>query len=129
MMRGRLKPTFAVHQTHVRFTPESEQVEHWKNYRRSYRTFVDDHVSGRKPAAPVATLLVKLGRFPPLALLEKTWLVGDVWRGELTMSVRATWFVAGVLLASMFWIVLAQQSYCAGSLADWLHMGNVEECK
>jgi arginine exporter protein ArgO len=109
--------------------PESEQVEHWKNYRRSYRTFVDDHVSGRKPAAPVATLLVKLGRFPPLALLEKTWLVGDVWRGELTMSVRATWFVAGVLLASMFWIVLAQQSYCAGSLADWLHMGDVEECR
>jgi hypothetical protein len=45
------------------------------------------------------------------------------------MSVRATWFVAGVLLASMFWIVLAQQSYCAGSLADWLHMGDVEECR
>ena len=26
-------------------------------------------------------------------------------------------------------IVLAQQSYCAGSLADWLHMGDVEECR
>jgi len=51
------------------------------------------------------------------------------WGGKLTMSVRATWFVAGVLLASMFWIVLAQQSYCAGSLADWLHMGDVEECQ
>jgi hypothetical protein len=25
--------------------------------------------------------------------------------------------------------VLAQQSYCAGSLADWLHMGDVEECR
>jgi hypothetical protein len=28
---------------------------------------------------------------------------------------KATAFVAGVLLASMFWIVLAHQSYCAGS--------------
>jgi hypothetical protein len=55
--------------------------------------------------------------------------MGHVWGGELTMSVRATWFVAGVLLASMFWIVLAQQSYCAGSLADWLRMGDVEECQ
>ena len=41
---------------------------------------------------------------------------------------KTTAFVAGVLLASMFWIVLAHQSYCAGSLADWLHMGDVEEC-
>jgi len=41
------------------------------------------------------------------------------------MSGKATAFVAGVLL----WIVLAQQSYCAGSLADWLHMGDVEECR
>jgi hypothetical protein len=30
------------------------------------------------------------------------------------MSGKTTAFVAGVLLASMFWIVLAQQSYCAG---------------
>ena len=43
------------------------------------------------------------------------------------MSGKATAFVAGVLLASMFWIVLAQQSYCTGSLADWLHMGDVEK--
>ncbi|MGB8395750.1 MAG: hypothetical protein WCE27_19345 [Pseudolabrys sp.] len=43
---------------------------------------------------------------------------------------KATAFVAGVLLASMFWIVLAHQSYCAGSVvADWLHMGDVEECR
>ena len=42
------------------------------------------------------------------------------------MSGKATAFVAGVLLLSMFWIVLAQQSYCAGSLADWLKMGDVE---
>ncbi|MGC1850111.1 MAG: hypothetical protein WA707_21455, partial [Pseudolabrys sp.] len=48
--------------------------------------------------------------------------------GELNMS-KATAFVAGLLLASMFWSVLAQQSYCAGSLADWLHMGDVEECR
>jgi hypothetical protein len=60
---------------------------------------------------------------------NRVLLVGHVWGGELTMSVRATWFVAGVLLASMFWIVLAQQSYCAGSLADWLRMGDVEECQ
>jgi len=76
-----------------------------------------------------------MGSFPTarLALLEKvdekglaSWsCLGE----ELTMSGRATWFVAGVLLASMFWIVLAQQSYCAGSLADWLHMGDVEECQ
>ena len=45
------------------------------------------------------------------------------------MSGKATAFVAGVPLASMFWIVLAQQSYCTGSLADWLHMGDVEECR
>ena len=45
------------------------------------------------------------------------------------MSDKATAFVAGVLLASMFWIVLAQQSYCTGSLADYLHMGDVEECQ
>jgi hypothetical protein len=45
------------------------------------------------------------------------------------MSGKMTAFVAGVLLASMFWIVLAQQSYCAGSIADWLHMGDVEECR
>ncbi|MGB7005434.1 MAG: hypothetical protein WBE05_13530 [Pseudolabrys sp.] len=45
------------------------------------------------------------------------------------MSGKTTAFVAGVLLASMFWIVLAQQSYCAGSLADWLHMGDGEECR
>jgi hypothetical protein len=45
------------------------------------------------------------------------------------MSGKLTAFVAGVLLASMFWIVLAQQSYCAGSIADWLHMGDVEECR
>ncbi|MGC1772615.1 MAG: hypothetical protein WA732_04315 [Pseudolabrys sp.] len=42
---------------------------------------------------------------------------------------KATAFVAGVLLASRFWIVLAHQSYCAGSVADWLHMGDVEECR
>ena len=45
---------------------------------------------------------------------------------------KATAFVAGVLLASMlsFWIVLAHQSYCAGSVvANWLHMGDVEECR
>jgi hypothetical protein len=51
------------------------------------------------------------------------------WKGELDMSGKMTAFVAGVLLASMFWIVLAQQSYCAGSTADWLHMGDVEECR
>src|SRR5262249_39973562 len=63
---------------------------------------------------------------PRLALLEK----GVEKRlGSLAMSGKATAFVAGVLLASMFWIVLAQQSYCAGSLADWLHMGDVEECQ
>jgi len=45
------------------------------------------------------------------------------------MSGKATAFVAGVLLASMFWIVLAQQSYCTGGLADWLKMGDVEECR
>ena len=45
------------------------------------------------------------------------------------MSGKATPFVADVLLASMFWIVLAQQSYCTGSLADWLKMGDVEECR
>ena len=44
------------------------------------------------------------------------------------MSGKAMAFLAGVLLASMFWIVLAQQSYCAGT-ADWLHMGDVEECR
>jgi len=43
------------------------------------------------------------------------------------MSGKAAAFVAGVLLASMFWIVLAQQSYCTGSLADWVHMGDVGE--
>ena len=48
---------------------------------------------------------------------------------NVIMSGKATAFVAGVLLASLFWIVLAQQSYCAGSLADWLHMGDVEECR
>jgi hypothetical protein len=42
---------------------------------------------------------------------------------------KATAFVAGVLLANMFWIVLAHQSYCAGSLADLLHMGDIEECR
>ena len=36
------------------------------------------------------------------------------------MSGKAMAFLAGVPLASMFWIVLTQQSYCAGSLADWL---------
>lgn len=51
------------------------------------------------------------------------------WEGELDMSGKVTAFVAGVLIASLFWIVLAQQSYCAGSLADWLHMGDVEECR
>jgi len=45
------------------------------------------------------------------------------------MSGKVTAFVAGVLLASLFWIVLAQQSYCAGSFADWLKMGDVEECR
>ncbi|MGB9043821.1 MAG: hypothetical protein WCC81_15265 [Pseudolabrys sp.] len=45
------------------------------------------------------------------------------------MSGKAMAFLAGVLLASMFWIVLAQQNYCAGSFADWLHMGDVEECR
>ena len=33
------------------------------------------------------------------------------------MSGKAMAFLAGVLLASMFWIVLAQQNYCAGSFA------------
>jgi hypothetical protein len=73
-------------------------------------------------------------RAPRFGLLEKgveekAGLVGHEWKGELTMSGKATAFVAGVLLASMFWIVLAQQSYCAGSVADWLHMGDVEECQ
>jgi hypothetical protein len=70
---------------------------------------------------------------PGLALLEK----GVEKRlGSLAMTGRRTnheWqgdsVCAGVLLASMFWIVLAQQSYCAGSVADWLHMGDVEECR
>jgi len=44
-------------------------------------------------------------------------------RGKLTA------FVAGVLIASMVWIALAQQSYCVGGLADWLHIGDVEECR
>ena len=44
-------------------------------------------------------------------------------RGKLTA------FVAGVLIASMVWVALAQQSYCAGGLADWLHIGDVEECR
>lgn len=48
---------------------------------------------------------------------------------HLTMSGKVTAFLAGVLLASLFWIVLAQQSYCAGSFADWLKMGDVEECR
>ena len=75
-----------------------------------------------------------MGSFPTtrLVLLEKgvEKRLGFMFgKEELTMSGKATWFVAGVLLASMFWIVLAQQSYCAGSLADWLHMGDVEECQ
>jgi hypothetical protein len=45
------------------------------------------------------------------------------------MSGKAMAFLAGVLFASMFWIALAQQSYCTGSLADWLKMGDVEECR
>jgi len=45
------------------------------------------------------------------------------------MSGKATAFVVGVLLASLFWIVLAQQSYCTGSWADWLKIGDVEECR
>ncbi len=45
------------------------------------------------------------------------------------MNGKVAAFVAGLLLASMFWIVLAQQSYCTGSLPDWLHMGDVEECQ
>jgi hypothetical protein len=45
------------------------------------------------------------------------------------MSGKAMAFLAGVLLASMFWIVLAQQNYCTGGLADWLKMGDVEECR
>ena len=73
-------------------------------------------------------------RFPPPPCFAKK----DVEKrlGSLAMTGRitnhegkATAFVAGVLLASMFWIVLAQQSYCTGSLADWLHMGDVEECR
>ncbi|MGA8593034.1 MAG: hypothetical protein WB803_27650, partial [Pseudolabrys sp.] len=66
-----------------------------------------------------------------LALLEK-----DVEKrlGSLAMTGRRNNHeqgdsVSGVLLASMFWIVLAHQSYCAGSVADWLHMGDVEECR
>ena len=89
---------------HVRFTSESG---HWLI---------------RSPRQPA----------PSLALLEKgveKRLGSLVMTGELTMSGKATAFVAGVLLASMFWIVLAQQSYCAGSVADWLHMGDVEECR
>ena len=46
-----------------------------------------------------------------------------------TMGGKTTAFVLGVLLASLFWIVLAQQSYCTGSFADWLKMGDVEECR
>ena len=46
-----------------------------------------------------------------------------------TMRGKTTAFVLGVLLASLFWIVLAQQSYCTGSFADWLKMGDVEECR
>jgi len=45
------------------------------------------------------------------------------------MRGKATAFVAGVLLASMFWIVLAQQMYCTGGFADWLKMGDIEECR
>ena len=48
---------------------------------------------------------------------------------NVTMSGKATAFVVGVLLASMIWIVLAQQSYCTGGLADWLKMGDVVECR
>ena len=89
----------------------------------------------KKLATPLATCSSNgiASRHPPCFAREgvekKAWRVGHVREGELTMSVRATWFVAGVLLTSMFWIVLAQQSYCAGSLADWLHMGDVEECQ
>jgi len=55
--------------------------------------------------------------------------VGHDLGGELTMGGKAMSFLAGVLLASMFWIVLAQQNYCTGGLADWLKMGDVEECR
>ena len=74
--------------------------------------------SGRPVATCLSTGIVSRSR---LALLEK-----DV---EKRLGSLADWEVAGVLLASMFWIVLAHQSYCAGSVADWLHMGDVEECR
>jgi len=46
-----------------------------------------------------------------------------------TMRGKTTAFVLGALLASLFWIVLAQQSYCTGSWADLLKIGDVEECR
>jgi hypothetical protein len=43
------------HQPMSALPPESDQVEHWKNYRRSIALLWMITFSGRKPAAPVAT--------------------------------------------------------------------------
>jgi hypothetical protein len=78
--------------------------------------------SATAPKADIGSFDHLVSPPPSLALLEKgvEKRIGSlVMTGELTMSGKATAFVAGVLLASMFWIVLAQQSYCAGSVADW----------
>ena len=44
------------------------------------------------------------------------------------MSGKAT-ALGGVLLAEHVLDLLAIQIYCTGGIADWLHMGDVEECR
>jgi hypothetical protein len=44
------------------------------------------------------------------------------------MSEKGFYFVAGLVIASLFWILLAHDPHCDGSIAEWFHMGQLEEC-